>query len=89
MSDKDDKTGIDWSIASDEQLAQAAAELKKRRPLTDFEGENWANMNETEFAQKREEVFGAMRQHAKDRRVQKENAEYLAEKEVREARANA
>jgi len=27
MSDKDDDTGIDWAEASDEQLAQAAAEF--------------------------------------------------------------
>ena len=80
---------IDWKQATDEQLAAAAAELRNRRPLTDFNGENWPLMNETEFAQKKEEVFGAMRQHAKEKRIQKENAENLAEKEARESRANA
>ena len=82
MSDKDDKTGIDWSQATDEQLAQAAAELKNRRPLTDFNDLKWASMNKTEFSQHKEEVFSSMRQHAKDRRIEKEHAE-------KEARADA
>ncbi len=85
MTDKDDdKTGIDWAEASDEQLAQAAAELKKRRPLTDFDNLKWPEMSETEFEQNKSEVFAAMRQYGREKRILREHAEYESEKESRD-----
>ena len=83
MSDKDDETGIDWKQATDEQLSQAAAELKNRRPLTDFDNLKWATMNDSEFEQNKQQVFEAMRAHARGQRILKEHSEYEAEKASR------
>ncbi len=84
MSDKDDDTGIDWKQATDEQLAAASAELKARRPLTDFDNLKWATMNDSEFEQNKQQVFEAMRAHARGQRILKEHAEYESEKESRD-----
>ena len=73
---------IDFAKATDAQLAAAQAELKKRRHLTDLEGQDWPNMTETEFAQKKEDVFRAMRQVGKDRSTDKKHAELEARREA-------
>ena len=82
MSDENENA-IDWKQATDEQLAAASAELKARRPLTDFDNLKWATMNDTEFEQNKQQVFQAMRAHAKGQRILKEHAEYESEKESR------
>ena len=84
MSDKDDDTGIDWAEATDEQLAKAAAELKKRIPLTGFDNLKWSEMNDTEFANAKEDVFKAMRQYGREQRILREHAEYESGKESRD-----
>lgn len=81
-----DETKIDWTEATDEQLAQASAEAKTRRPLTDFEGQNWADMSHREFLVKSGEVLKAQRDHAEEQRILKEHSELVAEKEARERR---
>ena len=83
MTEKDDDTGIDWAEATDEQLAQAAAELKNRQPLTDFNDLKWATMSDNEFEQNKESVFSAMRQFAREKRILKEHSEYESEKAAR------
>ena len=82
MSDENENA-IDWKQATDEQLADAAAELKARRPLTDFDNLKWPEMSDTEFEQNKEQVFKAMRAHARGRRILKEHSEFEAEKESR------
>ncbi len=81
-----DENKIDWAKATDEELAQASAEAKTRRPLTDFEGQNWPAMSDREFQKQGGEVLRAQTQHSKEQRIIKEHAELVSEKEAVERR---
>ena len=89
MPEKDDKTGLDWSQATDEELAKAAAEAKTRRPLTDFEGIDWPAMNANEFENKSREVFRASKKYYADQALEENHADMVAEKEAQARRAAA
>ena len=67
-----DENEIDFAKATDAQLEAARAELKKRRPFVELEGQDWANMSDTEFANKKEKVFTEMRQVGKDKATYQE-----------------
>ena len=82
MPEKDDNTDIDWSQATDKQLAKAAAEAKTRRPLTDFEGIDWPAMNANEFENKSREVFRASKKYYGDQTLEQKHADMVAEKEA-------
>ena len=82
MSEENEKD--DWTKKTDAQLAEAAAELKTRRPLTDLEGQDWGAMSSTEFANNASKGMAAMKHDSTSQRIQKENAEHLAEKTARQ-----
>lgn len=93
MSEKDEKDeskDIDWTKATDEQLAAAAAEMNRRRPLTEFEGMPWGQMTAADLEQNSRKVFAAQKAHSAAQRLEQQHAEFQAEKAAREAKkANA
>ena len=82
MTDK-----IDWTDATNEQLAEAAAEAKTRRPLTDFEGMDWNAMSPNEFENKSRQVFQASKKFYGDQTLEQKHADMVAEKEAQARRA--
>ncbi len=70
---------LDWSKATDSQLAEAIAERQRRQPLTDFEDVDWGNLSPSDFETKRAAVFRAVRHGADEKRIRAEAAELEAE----------
>jgi hypothetical protein len=69
-----------WDELSDDELREAAAELKRREPLRGFDGICWSDIEDGEYRVKKDELFREIKRIERRKNVRGELAKIDADK---------